>query len=110
MKKIALNDLDMIYISYDEPNADHNWQDLINKFPYAKRVHGIKGSDAAHKAAAKLSETSRFITIDDDNIVGVDFTDQIVSLDDSVDINRTVFSWPSLNTINGLLCRNGGIK
>ena len=35
--------------------------------PWAKRVHGVEGSDAAHKACANLSETDRFITVDGDN-------------------------------------------
>ena len=50
------------YLSYDEPNAEENYADLLAKVPWAKRVHGIKGSDAAHKACAKLSETDRFVT------------------------------------------------
>ena len=55
-------DYDIIYLSYDEPNAEKNYADLLSKVPWAKRIHGIKGSDAAHKACANLSETDRFIT------------------------------------------------
>ena len=110
MSQINLQEYDVIYISYDEPNAEENWVDLLTKIPYAQRVHGIKGSDAAHKAAANLSTTDRFITIDGDNIIDATFVNQLVDLDDSVDICRSVFSWPSLNPINGLLYGNGGIK
>jgi hypothetical protein len=110
MSKINIRDCDIIYISYDEPNCDENWADLNSKLPHAKRVHGVKGSDAAHKAAAAISNTDRFITIDGDNIVDGSIIDQVVALDDSIDISRTVFSWPSLNTINGLLYGNGGVK
>ena len=39
-------------IPHDEPNAEKNYADLLKKVPWAKRVHGVKGSDAAHKAAA----------------------------------------------------------
>ena len=61
-------ELDIVFLSYDEPNADKHYADLCNKLPWAKRVHGVKGSDAAHKAAAELSETEWVITVDADNI------------------------------------------
>ena len=69
----SINEFDIVFISYDEPNADENYNDLINKAPWAKRSHGVFGSDAAHKAAADMAETDRFITIDADNIVKEDF-------------------------------------
>jgi len=65
--------LDLIFISYDEPNADINFADLENKAPWAKRIHGVKGSDNAHKAAAELSSTEWFITVDGDNKVDPKF-------------------------------------
>ena len=71
--KVPITEYDVIFISYDEPNADDNYADLLNKIPWAKRSHGVFGSDAAHKAAAALSETPRFIGIDADNIVDPDF-------------------------------------
>ena len=52
MAKIDVTELDIFYISYDEPNCEEHWADLLNKVPWAKRVHGVKGFDAAHKAAA----------------------------------------------------------
>jgi hypothetical protein len=109
-KMLTISDYDVIYISYDEPNAEHNWQDLVHKVPWAKRVHGVKGSDAAHKAAANLSSTDRFITVDGDNVIYETFFDQSITVDDSIDISKTVFSWPSHNIINGLMYGNGGIK
>jgi hypothetical protein len=57
-----------------------------------------------------LSNTERFITIDADNIVEVSFLNQIIELDSGIDPETTVFSWPSINPINGLLYGNGGIK
>ena len=62
-------EFDIIFISYDEPNADLHYADLCNKVPWAKRVHGIKGSDEAHKEAARQAETDWIITVDADNIV-----------------------------------------
>jgi hypothetical protein len=44
---------DIIFISYNEPNADENFARLKARFPYAHRVDGIKGIHQAHIAAAK---------------------------------------------------------
>jgi hypothetical protein len=75
-------------------------------------VHGIKGSDTAHKEAARKSETERFVVIDGDNFLTKEnFVKQkLIIKDDLIDIENSVFSWPSFNTINGLLYGNGGIK
>ena len=105
---ISINEFDIIYISYDEPNADENYADLLDKCPWAKRSHGVWGSDAAHKAAAALAETDRFIGIDADNIVRSDFFNVEIDMDKISDTD--VISWAGKNTINGLVYGNGGIK
>ncbi len=110
MPKLKVTDFDIIYLSYDEPNAEKNYVDLLTKIPWAKRVHGVKGSDAAHKACAKLSETDRFITVDGDNIVRPNFVNEELDIDDSVDLSKSVISWGACNIINGLIYGNGGIK
>ena len=100
-------EFDIVFLSYDEPNADLNYADLCNKVPWAKRVHGVKGSDAAHKAAAELSETDWVITVDADNIVNPKFFNLDIDLDNS-DIQ--VYSWLARNILNGLQYGNGGLK
>lgn len=109
MNSLKIVDYDIIYLSYDEPNAEKNYADLCNKIPWAKRVHGIKGSDSAHKACAKLSETDRFITVDGDNIVDENFVNQEIELNVPA-AEHSVISWAAENTINGLVYGNGGIK
>ena len=103
-------DYDIIYLSYDEPNAEKNYADLLTKAPWAKRVHGIEGSDAAHKACARLSETDRFITVDGDNIVRPGFLEQVLDIPTGSDLESSVISWCGKNEINGLMYGNGGIK
>ena len=73
MVKQSLNEFDVFYISFDEPNCEKNYADLVNKIPWAQRTHGVKGFDSAHKACAKASKTDRFIIIDGDNIVNEKF-------------------------------------
>lgn len=108
MTTIPITELDVVFISYDEPNADDNYADLLSKCPWAKRSHGVWGSDAAHKAAAALSETDRFITIDADNIVDPDFFN--IELDMLSIGENDVISWAGKNQVNGLVYGNGGIK
>lgn len=106
--KTPISEFDVVFISYDEPNADENWADLLEKCPWAKRSHGVFGSDACHKAAAKMAETERFISIDADNKVRPDFFD--LELDLRQFDRSDVLSWSGKNVINGLVYGNGGVK
>jgi cellulose synthase/poly-beta-1,6-N-acetylglucosamine synthase-like glycosyltransferase len=104
---IRVTDLDFIFISYREPNANENYADLLNIVPWAKRVHGVKGFDNAHKAAAEKAETDFFISIDGDNRIEPTFLLQ------TLDWNKTnpaaVHRWRAKNIINGLIYGNGGV-
>ena len=55
--------MDIIFLSYDEPNAEENWKKLKAKYPRAKRSHGVKGRTQAYYAAAALSETEYFFAV-----------------------------------------------
>ncbi len=112
MSELVLNlsEVDCIFLSYDEPNAEKNWADLLNKVPWAKRVHGVKGSDEAHKECAKISETPRFITVDGDNVVDPNFFNQAVDMSKFANGVLRQYSWCGKNFINGLVYGNGGLK
>lgn len=105
---IDVADLDCIYLTYDEPKKEEFWIKIQNMVPWAKRVDGVKGSDAAHKAAAAASDTERFILIDGDNIPDPSFFNLQLALTDS---NKDcVFRWKARNIINGLMYGNGGMS
>jgi hypothetical protein len=107
---IKVLDQDIIFLSYDEPNAEKNYADLCKKVPWAKRVHGVEGSDAAHKACAAKSDTEYFVTVDADNIVDPRFFQVSIDLDA---LNLTpdhVFSWCGKVHVNHLMYGNGGLK
>jgi len=55
--------MDIIFLSYDEPNAEENWKKLKEKFPRAKRSHGVKGRTQAYHTAATMSETDYFFAV-----------------------------------------------
>lgn len=99
--------LDIIFISYNEPTADKNFENLKLRFPYAQRVHGVTGIHQAHIAAAKLAFTKMFWVVDGDaEIVDTfDFSYRPSEWDEDC-----VHVWRSLNPINNLQYGYGGVK
>ena len=109
MKTIDVADLDCIYLSYDEPQKEEFWVRIRNMIPWARRVDGVEGSDAAHKAAAAASTTERFILIDGDNLPDERFFNLTLQFpDDSWE--QAVFRWRARNHVNGLMYGNGGLS
>ena len=108
MKSFDIADLDCIYLTYDEPNKEESWVKIKNMVPWARRVDGVKGSDAAHKAAADASSTDRFVLIDGDNIPDDKFFNLTLDIADE-DIT-CVYRWRAKNFINGLMYGNGGLS
>jgi hypothetical protein len=109
MKSVDIADLDCIYLTYDEPQREEFWVKIRNMVPWAKRVDGVKGSDAAHKAAAEASETERFVLIDGDNIPNEEFFNLTLNFP-TEEYKRAVFRWRARNHINGLMYGNGGLS
>lgn len=100
---------DIVFLSYDEPNADENYETLVSRFPYAKRIHGVKGIVQAHKRAATASLTEYFWVVDADNIIHDDF-DFSFKWEKPRDGLTRVCVWKSVNGVNGLEYGNGGVK
>lgn len=98
---------DIVFISYQEPNADENYSKLIERFPLAKRVHGVKGIHQAHIQAAKKSLTKMFWVVDGDAQVLSDFNFDYIVSDRYLE---HVHVWRSKNPVNGLVYGYGGIK
>jgi hypothetical protein len=98
---------DIIFISYNEPNADENFKNLRDRFPFAKRVHGVKGIHQAHIQAAKQSFTKMFWVVDGDAVIQpeFDFSYKVTQWDLDV-----VHVWRSINPVNDLKYGYGGVK
>ena len=108
---VDVADLDCIYLSYDEPQKEEFWLKIKNIVPWAKRVDGVKGSDAAHKAAGEASDTERFILIDGDNMPDESFFNiQLDFTDKDPKYKLAQFRWKAVNAINGLRYGNGGMS
>jgi len=106
---VDIADLDVVYLSYDEPQKEEFWVKIKNMVPWAVRVDGVEGSDAAHKAAADASETERFVLIDGDNLPDPEFFNLQLDLQDD-EYEKATFRWRARNHINGLMYGNGGIS
>jgi len=109
MKSVDIDDLDCIYLSYDEPHKEEFWVRIRNTVPWIKRIDGVKGSDAAHKAAAAISDTERFVLIDGDNIPDERFFNLTLEFADHT-WAQAVFRWRARNHVNGLMYGNGGLS
>lgn len=108
---LDLAKIPVVFLSFDEPNADAHHGHLYNNHPrkdLVKRVHGVKGFDAAHKAAAAAAGTERFFTVDAD--CQVDRALWTKALELTPELKHATFSWSSRNAVNGLVYGNGGIK
>ena len=109
MNPIDIADLDCIYLSYDEPQQEEFWVKIKNMVPWARRVSNIRGSDAAHKAAAMASLTERFILVDGDNLPSPAFFNQTLDFP-TPEYEKAVFRWRARNHVNGLMYGNGGLS
>ena len=98
---------DIVFISYNEPNADANYAALQQRFPRAKRIHGVKGIHQAHIAAAELCDTDMFWIVDGDAQIADGFNFDFQSPKWQRD---NVYVWRSINPINDLVYGYGGIK
>lgn len=99
--------LDIIFISYDEPNAEKNWKALKSRFPHAMRVHGVKGIANAHIAASKLANTTFFYVVDADAEIRNDFDFSYKPTQYEADY---VHIWHAFNPALGIGYGYGGVK
>ena len=98
---------DVIFISYNEIQADVNWNNLKAQVPWAMRVHGVKGIHQAHIEAAKKSFTPMIWIVDADAIIVDDFDFSYIPKRTDRD---AVHVWRGRNPINDLEYGYGGVK
>lgn len=98
---------DIVFISYDEIDADKNFEELKKRFPLAQRIHGIKGIHQAHREAARISSTDSFWVVDADAEIleSFDFEYKVGNWE-----KNDVHVWRSKNPINDLEYGYGGVK
>lgn len=98
---------DVFFLSYKERNAEENFQRLLKKYPYARRVKDVEGIFNAHLFAALDSSTDFFWAVDADAELTDDFNFDYEVPNWDFDV---VHIWQSKNKVNGLVYGNGGVK
>jgi hypothetical protein len=99
-------ELDVVFIQYDEPNADDNWKRLKEICPKASRVIGIKGIYNAHQAASYIARTDMFYVVDADSYI-LDFDFKFTP---NIFDRNCVHIFKARNPVNGLEYGNGAVK
>lgn len=99
---------DIVFISYQESNAEVNWKALDDRFQgRTRRLHGIKGLHRAHKLAANMVTTDMFYVVDGDAVIMPSFHFNHVVPDHQKD-HVNVFR--AKNPVNGLIYGYGAVK
>jgi hypothetical protein len=100
---------DIVFISYNELNAEENYNRLSSRFsaPTLKRITGVAGIHNAHIAAAKKAMTKMFWVVDGDAEVLDTFNFDYQVPNNELDY---VHVWRSQNPVNGLVYGYGGVK
>lgn len=98
---------EIFFISYNESNAEDNWDRLKSRFPTAQRINGVEGIREAHYAAAKKSFTNMFWVVDGDAEIVDDFHFDYPVHNCNKD---AVHIWHSINPINNLQYGYGAVK
>ena len=107
--------LDVFMLTFGEPEADQNFEELLKKAPHAKRIDGIVGLLDAHKACAEKSRTQYFYVCDADAVIKENFEFRFVPNKNKeaypgVSETECVFTYRSHNPINDLLYGYGAVK
>ncbi|WP_316832962.1 hypothetical protein [Pedobacter aquatilis] len=99
--------LEIVYLTYNEDIAEENFVQLAVRYPQLKRLHRIQGLTQGFRLAAYLVSGTQFILIDGDNelLEGVDLNQ--IALHDKA---NQVLIYFAKNPINDLCYGYGGIK
>jgi len=99
--------LDIVFLSYDEKNANKNFSAIQERYPRAKRLHGVRGFGRANVLTSELVDGSFYWLIDGDNRILSDFDLDALSINIEEGEIRV---WKARNAVNDLEYGFGGIK
>lgn len=97
---------DVVFVTYQEPNAEEHFARLLAFAPRAKRVRDVEGMYNAYQQAARIAETPFFFLVDGDSWILDGF-----AFSAPIDASRAeVWMWLAKNAVNGLQHLNGSVK
>ena len=97
---------DIVYLTYNENNAEDNFENLLKKYPNLKRLHRVKGLSRAFRNVAEMVESSYYVLIDGDNLVLDEFDLYSVT----PPLPNEMHFYMTRNPVNDLVYGYGGIK
>ena len=122
VKPISKPHLDVVFMSYNEKDADKHYDLLKKRIPSAKRINGVKGMLNAYNACREIAETPYYFIVEGDSVICKDFNfslpkEWIASIatltreELSHDYVRAkhCITWKSLNPVNGELFHHSPI-
>lgn len=107
------DDLDIVYLTYDEPIADENFAAIKEKYPRAMRLHRVTGMTRAFATAPQLVKSPWYVLIDGDNTLLPDVDLDALrppSDDGQGKLHKTALVHGARNAVNDLEYCYGGIK
>lgn len=99
--------LEVVYLTYKELQAEDNFTFLIKKWPFVKRLHGVRGLTRAFRLSSELVNSKYYVLIDGDNKIKEDFDITSVQLPQKP---NTLTFYMTQNPVNDLVYGYGGIK
>lgn len=98
---------DIVFLSYNEPNAADNFKLLQERYEKAHWVKDVEGIFNAHKAAAEKATTKMFWVVDADAEIVPEFDFSYIPDQYDQDV---VHVWNSKNPVTDLEYGYGGVK
>lgn len=106
---IKLKDIDLIFVSYDEPGKEVFCKQAEKIWPgTVRRIDGVKGIHSAYSAANEIATTEWFLIVDGDTWIWDTIDFDALSL--PAQLVGCVYSFGSINEVNRLCYGNGGPK
>ena len=101
---------DVAFISYYEPNAEVNYNKLLQKAPNAIWIKDVTGIHQAHIEAAKQCNTELFYIVDADAEILDEFNFDMQIPYYDFNARKSVYVWRGRNPITDLEYGYGGVK
>lgn len=101
---------DVAFISYHEPNAEVNYNKLLQKAPNAVWIKDVTGIHQAHIEAAKQCNTELFYIVDADAEILEEFNFNMQIPYYDFNARKSVYVWRGRNPITDLEYGYGGVK
>ena len=74
VEPISKPHLDVVFMSYNEKDADKHYELLKKRVPNAKRINGVKGILNAYNACREIAKTPYYFIVEGDSMICRDFS------------------------------------